>query len=312
MLYELCREYGIPDENIIFMSPDNIACNSRNNEPGVISIYDGSNENIYEQIEVDYKGIDVSVDNFLNVIRQRHAPETPLNRRLRSDSESRVFIYINGHGGNGYHKLQDTHVISDHEFAKAVEELYAKRGFKEMLIISDSCGAFTIFDYLEVPNIFMIGSSSKDEKSYSLGKDSHVGLSKTDDFSFKTYEFGRDYKEATLEQYMSIMDPVVLGGHPQTKNTHAKLKAKDFLLSDYISSHRIRNSRFFNCTLDSDQDAQEEIKYAESIMDFINSIPQQQSTKSNNNNQEKSTIDSCIHYSFETPAVNDLFHKFVL
>ena len=52
----------------------------------------------------------------------------PLRKRLLTDSDSTIFIYINGHGGNGYHKLQDTSVISDYEFSKAIEELYAKNG----------------------------------------------------------------------------------------------------------------------------------------------------------------------------------------
>jgi len=306
MLYELIKEYGIPDENIIFMSPDNIACNPRNNEPGVVSVYDSNNTpNMYTGVEIDYKGIDVSVDNFLNVLRQRHPPGTPLNKQLRSDSESLVFVYMNGHGGNGYHKLQDTHVISDHEFAKAVEELYAKNGFKEMLILSDSCGAFTIFDNLEVPNIFMIGSSSKDEKSYSYGRDPHIGLAKTDEFSFKTYEFGKEYKDATIEQYMSIMDPEVLRGHPMTKSTFPKKKAKDFLLSDFISSHFISNPKFINFT-NPDEDSQEEIHFAQSLKDYL---------QRNTSTQKmiKSTHGSeYLNYKFEPMTYNGLLHRFTL
>ncbi len=70
------------------MNPDNIACNPRNNEPGVVSVYDGNNTpNMYTNIEIDYKGIDVSVDNFLNVVRQRHSPGV-INTEIRNNIRS--------------------------------------------------------------------------------------------------------------------------------------------------------------------------------------------------------------------------------
>lgn len=55
------------------MLPDNTACNPRNNDPGVISCYDGSSHpNLYRNLEVDYKGLDVNVENILNVLRGRY------------------------------------------------------------------------------------------------------------------------------------------------------------------------------------------------------------------------------------------------
>lgn len=52
-----------------------------------------------------------------------------------------------------------------------------------MLVFTDSCAAFTIFDEIKnetSPNMVMIGSSSQGEKSYSYGKCQSIELSKTD------------------------------------------------------------------------------------------------------------------------------------
>ena len=108
------------------------------------------------------------------------------------DKDSKVLIYINGHGGDNYWKIQDTHAIMHYDFAKAIEELHAKKGYifyfliinniryKDMLLLSDSCAAFTIFDLIESPNAVMIGSSSQGEKSYSQGRDALLDMAKTD------------------------------------------------------------------------------------------------------------------------------------
>ena len=51
-------------------------------------------------------------------------------------------------------------------------------------MISDSCSAVTVFEELTVPNIFAIGSSSRDELSYSNGRDKLLRMAKTDKYLF--------------------------------------------------------------------------------------------------------------------------------
>lgn len=36
---------------------------------------------------------------------------------------------MTGHGGDGYHKIQDTDIMTDVELAIAVKELYQKKGY---------------------------------------------------------------------------------------------------------------------------------------------------------------------------------------
>lgn len=58
------------------MMPENTACNCRNNDPGVLSCYDGSSyPNLYKDMEIDYKGLDVNVENILNILRGRYPKE---------------------------------------------------------------------------------------------------------------------------------------------------------------------------------------------------------------------------------------------
>jgi glycosylphosphatidylinositol transamidase (GPIT) subunit GPI8 len=42
------------------------------------------------------------------------------------DSDSTLLVYMNGHGGDNYFKIQDTDAFTDDEFAKALNELAGK------------------------------------------------------------------------------------------------------------------------------------------------------------------------------------------
>jgi phosphatidylinositol glycan class K len=53
--------------------------------------------------------------------------------------------------------MQDTHVISSHDFGKMIKELENKKLYKEIMMISDSCEAFTLFDDVDSKNVIAIG-----------------------------------------------------------------------------------------------------------------------------------------------------------
>ena len=83
-----------------------------------------------QTIEVDYRGYDVTVENFLRVLTGaaaahaggaasacadvsaarrawRHEPWVPRSKRLLSDARSNVLVYMTGHGGDEFLKFQD-------------------------------------------------------------------------------------------------------------------------------------------------------------------------------------------------------------
>ena len=73
-VYKTIKRFGIPDENIILMVADDYACNSRNVRPGEVFTDDsGYENNVYtEDIEVDYRGDEVTPANVLKVLLDAH------------------------------------------------------------------------------------------------------------------------------------------------------------------------------------------------------------------------------------------------
>ena len=72
----------------------------------------------------------MSVENILNLLRGRYPAGTPSSKRLDSTSESKVFLFFNGHGGDNFFKIQDTGVLQTADLASAFEEMHAKGRYK--------------------------------------------------------------------------------------------------------------------------------------------------------------------------------------
>ncbi len=67
--YRTVKRLGIPDSNIILMLADDVACNARNKFPGCVYANAGRNLDLYgDNIEVDYRGYEVTVENFIRVL----------------------------------------------------------------------------------------------------------------------------------------------------------------------------------------------------------------------------------------------------
>ncbi|KAF7288185.1 GPI-anchor transamidase [Mycena chlorophos] len=168
-MYRTVKRLGIPDSNIILMLADDAACNARNRFPGSVYANPGRGLDLYgSSIEVDYRGYEVTVENFLRVLTGRVDPSVPRSKRLLSDSNSNIFVYMTGHGGNEFLKFQDNEEISAFDIADAFAQMHEKRRYNEIFFMIDTCQANTMFTKFYSPNILATGSSMLDQSSYSV------------------------------------------------------------------------------------------------------------------------------------------------
>ncbi|THG12941.1 hypothetical protein TEA_014564 [Camellia sinensis var. sinensis] len=278
-LYRTVKRLGIPDERIILMLADDMACNARNKYPAQVFNNENHRLNLYgDNVEVaivsllgacecyfgqsyqlclikhsiivhtshiikkqnlflrdkckvptvvncdvncdvnfpdivDYRGYEVTVENFLRVLTGRHKTAVPRSKRLLSDEGSHILLYMTGHGGDEFLKFQDSEELQSHDLADAVKQMKEKRRFKELLIMVDTCQAATLFSQLQSPGVLTIGSSMKGENSYSHHLDSDVGVSVVDRFTFYTLAFFERlniYDNAPLSSLFSSYNPSML------------------------------------------------------------------------------------------------------
>ncbi|KAK3673353.1 glycosylphosphatidylinositol anchor biosynthesis [Recurvomyces mirabilis] len=216
-LYRTVKRLGIPDSQIILMLPDDMACNPRNTFSGSVFNDKSRDLDLYDQkkdiapsedsghtggeggetvgqsmpagVEVDYRGNEVTVENFIRLLTDRWPASHPTSKRLTTDDRSNILIYMTGHGGDSFLKFQDAEEISSHDLADAFEQMYEKRRYHELLFMIDTCQANTMYTEFYSPGIVATGSSAKDQSSYSHHADQDVGVAVIDRWTYYNLEF---------------------------------------------------------------------------------------------------------------------------
>src|SRR3989338_8300806 len=144
-VYHAVKRLGIPDQNIVLMLADDIACNPRNVYPGTVFGALNHATNLYEgDIQVDYRGYEVTSENFLRLLSGRTLPGTPLSKQLPTDGRSNILIYMSGHGGDGFIKFQDSEEVCDDDLADVFQQMWETRRYREIMFIVDTCQATTL------------------------------------------------------------------------------------------------------------------------------------------------------------------------
>lgn len=197
-VYRSVKRLGIPDSHIVLMLADDMACNHRNPKPATVFSHKNMELNVYgDDVEVDYRGYEVTVENFLRVLTGRLPPSTPRSKRLLSDDRSNILIYLTGHGGNGFLKFQDSEEISNVELADAFEQMWQKRRYNELLFIIDTCQGASMYERFYSPNIMALASSQVGEDSLSHQPDLAIGVHLMDRYTFYMLEFLEDIHPAS-------------------------------------------------------------------------------------------------------------------
>ncbi|TYH45960.1 hypothetical protein ES332_D11G302200v1 [Gossypium tomentosum] len=239
-LYRTVKRLGIPDERIILMLADDMACNTRNKYPAQVFNNENHRLNLYgDNVEVDYRGYEVTVENFLRVLTGRHETAVPRSKRLLSDEGSHILLYMTGHGGDEFLKFQDSEELQSHDLADAVKQMKEKHRFKELLIMVDTCQAATLFNQLQSPGVLAIGSSMKGENSYSHHLDSDVGVSVVDRFTYYTLAFFERlniYDNASLSSLFSSYNPSLLMSTTYYRKDLYKRRLEEVPVTNFFGS----------------------------------------------------------------------------
>ena len=182
------------------MLADDIPCDPRNPKPGTIYNNAQYHINVYGQdVEVDYKGDEVSVLNFISLLTGRHPEGTSRSKKLLTDENSNILVYLTGHGGDGFLKFRDKEELSSREIADAFSQMYLKGRYKEILFIVDTCQAESMSSQLYSPNIIGIGSSRIGQDSLSHHGDSSIGVYVIDRYTFHALSFLEKLEPNTAE-----------------------------------------------------------------------------------------------------------------
>ncbi|GMG20245.1 unnamed protein product [Ambrosiozyma monospora] len=240
-IYRTVKRLGIPDSQIILMLADDIACNARNAFPGfVFNNKDRQLELYGDNIEVDYRGYEVTVENFIRLLTDRWEDSTqPRSKRLMTDQNSNIMIYLTGHGGDEFLKFQDAEEISAFDLADAFEQMHEMKRYNEIMFMIDTCQANTMYSKIYSPNIISIGSSELHESSYSHHSDTEIGVAVIDRFTYYTLEFLEKVEKdsnLTLQQLADSYTFEKIHSNAGIRTDLYKKDLNDVLITDFFGN----------------------------------------------------------------------------
>lgn len=282
-MYRTVKRLGIPDSQIILMLSDDVSCNPRNAFPGTVYNNPDRGLDLYgDNIEVDYRGYEVTVENFIRLLTDRWDKDQPRSKRLLTDDRSNIFIYMTGHGGNEFLKFQDAEEIGAQDIADAFEQMWEKRRYNEILFMIDTCQANTMYSRFYSPNILAVGSSKLDQNSYSHHADVDVGVAVIDRFTYYNLEFLEKVdrqSKTTIADLFGSYNPADIHSDPGIRSDLFKRDLKEVLLTDFFGS--VQHAEVDNSTSDAhNEKILEYLKVSEDIETKLGLHPAQDSIPS--------------------------------
>lgn len=239
-MYRTVKRLGIPDSQIILMLSDDVACNSRNLFCGsVFNNQDHAIDLYGESVEVDYRGYEVTVENFIRLLTDRWSEDQPKSKRLLTDENSNIFIYMTGHGGDDFLKFQDAEEIASEDIADAFEQMHEKKRYNEIFFMVDTCQANTMYSKFYSPNVLAVGSSEIDESSYSHHSDVEIGVAVIDRFTYYSLEFLEQIEKnstLTLQDLFDYYTFEKVHSHVGVRTDLYQREPKEVLITDFFAN----------------------------------------------------------------------------
>jgi len=227
--YQILTNYGIPAENIITMAYDDIANDSENPWPG--KVYNKPSllkpgKDVYAGVKIDYKGEDVTSQNFLAVL-QGDSKAAGGKKVLQSTAEDNVFVYFADHGATGLIAFPgDSDYLYADALIKALNVMHDKKMYKEMVLYIEACESGSMFENLlpENVNIYATTAANGEESSWAtycapqdriLGKSIGSCLGDLYSVNFLENLESVDPKVETLQQQFEIIKNLTTQSHVQ-------------------------------------------------------------------------------------------------
>lgn len=184
------------------------ACTPYNYYPGKLYLTEKNKitYSCHENANIDYKDADFHNFQLIDVLKGRSNQIISNIRKMNTNENSKILIIITSHGGENFIKIRNRSVILSDELNRALNEMYLKGRYKEILFVLDTCEGFSLFEYVEAPNIYFVTSSVKHQKALSHSFDELLMAPTSDRFHFKLHETLQDiYKRKNFKYSIKEM-----------------------------------------------------------------------------------------------------------
>ncbi|CAH1790688.1 unnamed protein product [Owenia fusiformis] len=167
--YQIMKKHGIPDERIVVMMYDDIANNRENPTPGIVINRPGGDD-VYKGVPKDYTGMDVTPENFLNVLQgnEEAMKNKGSGKVIKSGKNDRVFVNFVDHGATGLVAFPSG-LLHAKDLNQAIKSMYEAKKYAQMVFYIEACESGSMFENLLAKdiNVFATTASNAKESSYA-------------------------------------------------------------------------------------------------------------------------------------------------
>ena len=212
--YNVLRDMGFSDDRLtVFMTGD-VPCSFCNPDAG--TVFHTRGQDLFKSLYSDVKGDEISREGITRLLKGKHRPMTPRSRRMGSSEDSRLFVFMTGHSGIGFAKIQDLEEFSASDIADTIHEMSEVGRYSHFVWFADTCRAASLHEAFYSPNLVAVGSSANRQSSYSRHGDNQLGVSIVDRFSYNAEDFlkrmirNSHNRSLTIEDFSSLFDRPML------------------------------------------------------------------------------------------------------
>ncbi|XP_022714470.1 vacuolar-processing enzyme delta-isozyme-like [Durio zibethinus] len=168
--YQILRNGGLEDDNIIVFMYDDIALNEYNPRPGII-INKPDGENVYKGVPKDYTGEDVNLNNFLGVILGNKTRLTGggSGKVVDSGPNDRIFIYYADHGSPGLLGMPSGDDLYAKDLINVLKKKHQAKSYKSMVFYVEACESGSMFEGILPSNLNIYAVTAANARENSWG-----------------------------------------------------------------------------------------------------------------------------------------------
>lgn len=143
-MYQLLKEHGYTDDNIILIVADDIAGNNSNPDQGVIRVKPGG-DNLYTDVQIDYRLKDLTGSDFCNILAGNVTDKTP--NVLKGDEGTNLFVFWSGHGTPGALCWNETAMgVTGVQLQSALTQLHSNNGYRKLAMFVETCYSGSVLE----------------------------------------------------------------------------------------------------------------------------------------------------------------------
>lgn len=177
----------------------------------------------------EYKLVPIDDNYILNIL------ELQCYEFKHLDENDNLFIYICGHGTGFYLKICNMYFLFRNDIMNKLR-IISKR-LNKIFVILDTCQAETLINRDDIPdNVFVLTTSSKFTKSYSIKSNSITGIAACDAFPFNFMKMPIKYDQTLIDFLEQLKD---------NKENYILTfcNKKNFIIKDFFSNKNENNKK---------------------------------------------------------------------